>query len=92
MLSLIIMFAIGIGVGSLLRRTPGLRPYVDRLMQVAVCALMLVLGISVGVNPQIMQNLTSLGLEALALTFGAVLGSILVVRALFVNKKQSTRP
>ena len=53
---------------------------------------MVVLGISVGANPQVMQNLGSLGLQALALTVGAVTGSILVVRGLVPHHRRETGP
>ncbi len=83
MLALILLFVLGVGLGLLLRKRKPLAPLVEKLTQVVVCALMVVLGISVGGNPQVMQNLGSLGLQALALTVGAVTGSILMVRGLF---------
>jgi len=83
MLILILLFVLGAGLGILLRRQEGLSPLVEKLTQVVVCALMVVLGISVGANPQVMQNLGGLGLQALALTVGAGTGSILVVRWLY---------
>ena len=83
MLVLIFLFILGAGAGVLLRKQEAIAPVVERLTQVVVCALMVVLGVSVGANPQVMQNLGGLGLQALALTAGAVTGSILVVRGLF---------
>lgn len=80
MLALILLFILGTGAGVLLRKHEPLAPIVEKLTQLVVCALMVVLGVSVGANPQVMQNLGSLGLQALALTVGAVAGSILVVR------------
>jgi uncharacterized membrane protein YbjE (DUF340 family) len=91
MFSLIVLFIVGIGLGMLLRQRQALRPWVERLIQVVVCALMLVLGISVGANPQVMQNLVGLGANALALTVGAVMGSILVVRALLLTAGKARR-
>ena len=88
MLILILLFMIGIGLGAALRRRQALRPWVEGLTRGVVCALMVVLGISVGSNPQVMQNLAGLGLQALALTVGAVAGSILAVR-LMAEGRQS---
>jgi uncharacterized membrane protein YbjE (DUF340 family) len=83
MLALILLFVLGAGLGILLRKREILAPLVEKLTQVVVCALMVVLGVSVGANQQVMQNLGSLGFQALVLTAGAVTGSILVVRGLY---------
>ncbi len=80
MLALILLFIVGAGLGMLLRKRDLLAPLVEKLTQLVVCGLMVVLGVSVGANPQVMENLGSLGLQALALTAGAVTGSILVVQ------------
>ena len=88
MLILILLFIIGIGLGAVLRRRQAMRPWADGLTRGVVCALMLVLGISVGSNPEVMQNLAGLGLQALVLTVGATAGSILAVR-LMAEGRQS---
>jgi len=88
MLTIILFFLLGAGLGFLLRKQEGMAIWVEKLTQAVVCALMVVLGISVGANPQVMQNLGSLGLQALALTVGAVAGSIVVVKALSGIRKR----
>lgn len=92
MLLIILFFVFGAGLGFLLRKRESLSPVVEKLTQAVVCALMVVLGISVGANPQVMQNLGSLGLQALALTVGAVTGSILVVKALSGIAERKVQP
>ena len=92
MLALILLFVSGAGLGILLRKRKGLAPWVEKLTQAVVCALMVVLGISVGANPQVMQNLGSLGLQALALTVGAITGSILMVRGVYCITEGEPRP
>ena len=92
MLVLILLFILGAGAGILLRKRESLAPLVEKLTQLVVCALMVVLGISVGANPQVMQNLGNLGLQALALTVGAVTGSIVVVKGLYRITERKPRP
>ena len=92
MLALILLFILGAGAGILLRKRELLAPLVEKLTQLVVCALMVVLGISVGANPQVMQNLGNLGLQALALTVGAVTGSIVVVKGLYHITERKPRP
>lgn len=50
---------------------------VQHLITYAIFALLFLLGISVGVNRDIMDNLGTIGVEALVITLGAVGGSIL---------------
>ena len=63
---------------------------VPRLVTVAIWALLFLLGMSVGGNRDILDNLHTLGLEALALTAGGVLGSValawVVYRVFFVKR------
>ena len=63
---------------------------VPRLVTVAIWALLFLLGMSVGGNRAILDNLHTLGLEALALTAGGVLGSValawVVYRVFFVKR------
>lgn len=92
MLALILLFILGAGLGILLRKRESLAPLMEKLTQLVVCALMVVLGVSVGANPQVMQNLGSLGLQALALTVGAITGSILVVQGLYRITEGKPRP
>lgn len=92
MLILIVLFIVGTGLGFGLRKFGQLAPWVERLTQAVVCVLMVVLGISVGANPQVMQNLAALGGKALALTIGAMTGSILLVRGLSaINAKRESK-
>ncbi|MCD4673630.1 MAG: LysO family transporter [Anaerolineaceae bacterium] len=91
MLVLVLLFVVGVGLGILLRERKSLSPRIAWLTRVVVCSLMVVLGILVGANPQVMQNLAGLGLQALALAIGAVAGSILVVRGLYLATERKSQ-
>ena len=51
--------------------------FISPLITVAIWILLLLLGLSVGGDPKIMDNLGTIGGEALWLTLGAVGGSVL---------------
>ncbi len=70
-----IMFA-GILFGYLIRSKSLLIKINDKLIMYAIYLLLFILGISIGANEIIMKNLPTLGLKALAITLGGVLGSI----------------
>ncbi len=74
----------GIVLGFLLRDKTGLPKVVDPSISIAIYALLFLLGVSVGTNEAIIKNLDTLGAQALFLTAGGVVGS--VVLAYFVYK------
>lgn len=82
MLIVIGLMVVGIVLGYLLRNRE--LKFVSPLITVAIWALLFLLGLSVGGDPKIMDNLATIGTDALVLTFGAVLGS--VVFAWFVYR------
>ena len=63
-------------VGYLLRRFPDLK-FIGRLITISIFLLLFSLGIAVGKNDIILNNLHSIGLQALIITVGTVTGSIL---------------
>ncbi|MDE6023348.1 MAG: lysine exporter LysO family protein [Muribaculaceae bacterium] len=83
-----IMFG-GILVGYLMRNIKLLK-YVGKSISWTICALLLFLGIAVGLNDNIINNLQSLGLQgfifAILATFGSVSAAWLVDRIFFKNK------
>ncbi len=74
----IALFAIGIAIGWLLRDKKKARKGVDAAVTWAVYLLLFLLGISVGINKDIINNFTRIGYQAFWLTFGAVAGSVLL--------------
>ena len=65
--------------------------FISPLITVAIWILLFLLGLSVGGDPKIMDNLETIGGEALWLTLGAVGGSVLcawgVYRLFFFTNK-----
>ena len=81
MLIIVSIMLCGIGLGYLLRgRNTGI---VSKIITVLIWALLFLLGIEVGSNPKIIGGLQTLGLEALLLTIGGSIGSILAAWALW---------
>lgn len=76
-LVLLIMIA-GIITGVFIHRIPTLIKVTDQLISVAIYVLLFLLGVSVGLNKTIIQNIGTLGFQALIITLGAVTGSVLV--------------
>lgn len=50
----------------------------DWLISLAIYLLLFLLGISVGLNKTIIQNIGTLGFQALMITLGAIAGSVLM--------------
>lgn len=82
MLSLlvIVLFIVGIGIGLLFRKQSIFLKITEPLVSVAIFALLFFLGISVGTDPRVIQNLTSLGWQAVLLSSGAIIGSLILAR------------
>lgn len=66
--------------------------FISPLITIAIWALLFLLGLQVGGDPKIMDNLGTIGGEALWLTLGAVGGSVLcawgVYRCFFSTNKK----
>ena len=73
----------GIVVGFLLSNRRNLLKINEKLITWAIFGLLLLLGISVGVNKTIIQNLDRIGIQSAIITTGAVTGSVLVLWALY---------
>jgi len=66
----------GILIGFLLRQKSKMREAVERSITVMIWVLLLFLGISIGANEQVINNIHVIGGKALVLTFGGIAGSI----------------
>lgn len=81
----------GVALGYLLRGKIGFG-WASKAISLAIFALLFLLGVSVGINRQIMDNLATLGVEALVITIGALAGSLffawLIYRYFFASKKK----
>lgn len=89
MFKIVAVMLSGVVVGYMLRnRQLG---FVSHLITVAIWVLLLLLGISVGFNDAILNNLDSIGIQAFILSVGGVVGSVIlawVVYHFFFSKSQ----
>lgn len=96
MISLIVigLFIVGAGLGIPFRKKPKFIKVNELLVSLAVFALLFFLGISVGSDPRIVKNISVLGWQAIALSSGAILGSLLIAKLVSSffrdDNKQST--
>ena len=85
-----IMFA-GIGIGYLMRRQS--LPWINQAITALIWLLLLLLGIEVGHNEQIIRSLPTLGVEAFTIAIVCVLGSCLAAWGLwkYVNRRKEEK-
>jgi uncharacterized membrane protein YbjE (DUF340 family) len=76
MFTVLLLMLLGMVLGYLIRNRQKAVKLIERLINWAIYLLLLLLGISVGANQTIMKNLATLGVTALALTLGAMAGSV----------------
>jgi uncharacterized membrane protein YbjE (DUF340 family) len=82
-LIVILLFVVGIVVGRLFRDQQTTRRNIDRLVSVAIFVLLFLLGISVGINEKIVADFSKIGYNAIVLTLGAVLGSLILAKIVY---------
>lgn len=85
MLTVVAIMTAGMVVGYIIRKKSMLIKINDKLIMYAIYLLLFILGLSIGANEVIMKNLPTLGLKALALTLGGVIGSILLAWFTYVR-------
>lgn len=87
MITVLLIMLAGILTGFAINRYPLAIKINDKLISWAIYLLLFLLGISVGLNKTIVQNLDKIGFQALIITVGAISGSVLalwiVYRVLF---------
>lgn len=90
MFVIIVIMLLGIGVGFLLRKNnlSGIGNFITGL----IWLLLFLLGVDVGGNKTIIQGLHTLGMEALLLTIGGILGSVILAWGLwyYLYKRNKT--
>ncbi|MDE5417732.1 LysO family transporter [Labilibaculum sp. DW002] len=90
---IIIVLAImilGMGIGLFIGNRPKVIKIVGVLTSFSIFLLLFLLGIGVGTNDRIINNLDTIGIQALVLTIGALLGSLICAYftySLFFKKK-----
>ncbi len=77
MFTSIYVLVAGIPFGYLFRHSRTAVQYTDKLLTFSVWVLLFLLGLGLGVDEKLMQEIKVLGLQALCITFFAVLGSLI---------------
>ncbi|PKP09428.1 MAG: DUF340 domain-containing protein [Bacteroidetes bacterium HGW-Bacteroidetes-4] len=92
--TVLIIMAVGIGVGYLMRSRKTWLQYTNKATLWIIFLLLFFMGIGVGNNPQIMENLDTIGFRGLQLALVAILGSVVlswVVYRLFFKSADDER-
>jgi len=74
---IIILLLAGTFAGLVLSRFRGFNKVTDKSTLYIIYALLFFMGLSVGTRPEVMKNLSSIGLDALLIALFAIAGSIL---------------
>jgi len=84
MWTILILLTAGFLMGYFLRKNPAVFPVSEKFTTAMIYALLFFMGLGVGVNPEIVSNLKSLGVDALIISLFAIMGSLLF--AYMLNK------
>lgn len=76
MLKIVAVMLGGVLTGYLLRNRK--MKFISSLITVAIWILLFLLGIAVGLNDDILNNLDTIGMQALVLSLGGIAGSMLL--------------
>jgi len=82
-LIVIILFAAGIVAGRLFKNNTPARKGIDKLVTLTIYVLLFLLGISVGINDEIINDFSKIGYTAVLLTIGAILGSLILAKIVY---------
>lgn len=91
MLVVVVIMLCGIAVGYLFRKRN--TRFIHHVITVLIWLLLFLLGIEVGSNPHIVKGIQTLGLEAILLTFGGAIGTIIFSWLLwkYVSRKEASK-
>lgn len=78
MLTVVVIMSAGILIGYLIRNSNRIVVANDKLIMWAIYLLLFLLGVAIGVNEIILKNLPLLGVKALIISFGGIVGSVLL--------------
>lgn len=91
MISIFLCIIAGTLTGYLLRSYPLIK-YTGTLLGIVIMLLLFFLGVSVGINRQVVDNFPAIGGDAFILTIGGTLGSmlsaLLIYRKYFKNREE----
>lgn len=76
---------LGAIIGRFLRDFSKTQVAINKMVMIVIFLLLFLLGVSIGKNDLILDNLTTLGMQAWWLTLGGVLGSIILAKIVYVK-------
>jgi len=92
MLPVLLLMTLGFVLGYVLRNKTKFIQFSNKATTLIIYALLFLLGIGVGLNKTIVSNMTTIGLQAILITFGAVLGSLIFAyityKLFFIQKNE----
>lgn len=80
---ILLVLSAGIITGLLIIRKPFLHKVNNELMNWAIYLLLFMLGISVGTNREVIENISKIGFEAIIIAIASIAGSVLLSALLF---------
>jgi uncharacterized membrane protein YbjE (DUF340 family) len=84
MIKVLIIMSLGIGFGLLLKEKKKLIAGFNKSTLWIIFILLFFMGVSVGNNAEIMQNLDTIGIQGLLLSLASILGSIVLALIVYV--------
>jgi len=78
MFNVILIMSVGIIIGSIFHKNKNLIRLSERITTYAIWSLLFLLGLEIGTNEVIVENIGTLGIKAFIISFGAILGSVLL--------------
>ncbi len=93
MIEILLLMAAGIFTGYLLRQNKHFARHIERLIIISIFLLLFFMGLSIGRDPLIISQLPLLGITAVLISVGGILGSMIfalvVWKYFFVKKPDS---
>lgn len=83
MITILLILTLGILVGLALTNKRRIHQLNNQLLNYAIYLLLFLLGVAVGTNPTVIQNIGKIGLEAVIIAFASIAGSVLLCAILF---------
>lgn len=83
MINILMVLSAGILIGLLIVKRPKLHQLNNTLLNWAIYLLLFLLGISVGTNKEVIQNIGIIGYQAVAIAFASIAGSVFLSFLLF---------
>ena len=92
MITVLLLMTIGFIIGYVLRNKTKFILFSNKATTLIIYMLLFLLGIGVGLNKTIVSNMANIGLQAIIITFGAVLGSLILAyityKLFFIQKNE----